>query len=254
MKFNKTAALFTSVIIAAMPFSTSLAAGETEKQTPVYKDNFNQNDVNGTVEISLPENVTAHVKITFDSPEGKNLPYYDSKIDSTGSFDIEGRDKTEDDFRTYNLTISLIGGEYGRTAEVTDTFAVLDPNDHPNTFTTFEYKFTVDNAYSAETTELTKEEHLGGIAGGYIHSKEYAFHLGLLMGDVDGDGKITGSDATQTLVEYTRISSDLEGSFSKYQNTVADVNKDGILNGTDATMILRYYTILSSGGTPSWND
>lgn len=250
MKFNKTAAIFTSVIIAAMPFSTSLAAGETEKQTPVYKDSFNQNDVNGTVIIELPEDVTAHVKITFDSPEGKNLPYYDCSLNGKGSFDIEGRDTSDDDYRNYNLTISLTGGEYDTTAEVTDTFTVPDPYDNPDTYTTLTYSFITDNDFSAETAELTKEN----ASVDYTISKEYTFHLGVLMGDVDRDGKITGSDATMTLAEYTLISSDPKGSFDNYQIKVADVDNDGILSGSDATKILRYYTTLSSGGNPSWTD
>ncbi|MBQ8180433.1 MAG: hypothetical protein IJ010_00435 [Ruminococcus sp.] len=254
MKFNKTVSLFTAVITAAMPFGTVLAAGESETKLPVYSDNFNKNDVNGTVMIELPEDVTAHVEITFDSPEGKGLPYYDCIMDGTGYFDIEGRDTTDDDYRNYNLTISLTGGEYGKSGEVTDTFTILDPNDHPDTFTNLEYKFTADNEFSVNTAELTKEENSGGVAGGYTYSKEYALHLGYLLGDVDGDGKITGSDATMALVEYTRISSDLDGEFNKYQNAAADVNKDGILNGTDATMILRYYTIMSSNGNPSWDE
>ena len=65
------------------------------------------------------------------------------------------------------------------------------------------------------------------------------------MGDVDGDGIITGSDATLALAEYTLISSGSEGTFSDYQKAVSDVNKDDILTGTDATMILRYYTAIS---------
>ena len=230
MKFNKTASLFAAVIIAAMPFGNVLAAGESETKLPVYPDSFNKNDLNGTVMIELPEDVTAHVEITFDSPEGKGISYYDCNMDGTGYFDIEGRDTSDDDYRSYNLTISLTGGEYGRTAEVTDTFTVLDPNDHPN----------------------TKEENLGGIDGGYIHSKEYKLHFGVLMGEVDGDGIITGSDATLALAEYTLISSGSEGTFSDYQKAVSDVNKDDILTGTDATMILRYYTAISSGGNPSW--
>ncbi len=252
MKFNKTASLFAAVIISAMPFGNVLAAGESETKLPVYPDSFNKNDVNGTVMIELPEDVTAHVEITFDSPEGKGISYYDCNMDGTGYFNIEGRDTSDDDYRNYNLTISLTGGEYGRTAEVTDTFTVLDPNDHPHTFTTFEYKFTADSEYSAKSSELTKEENLGGVSGGYIHTKEYKLHFGVLMGDVDGDGIITGSDATLALAEYTRISSGSEGTFSDYQKAVSDVNKDNILNGTDATMILRYYTAISSGGNPSW--
>lgn len=252
MKFNKMTSLFAAVIIAAMPLGTAFAAGETNTVPPVYED-FNENDVNGAVTISLPENVSAHVGITFDSPEGKALPYYDSDVTSSAVFNIEGRDKTEDDYRIYNITISLTDEKYGRTAEVTDTFTILDPNDHPMTYTDFRYIFKADESSSDKLVELTNETNFGGVDGGYTYEKEYTLHLGFLLGDTDGDGIITGSDATLALSEYTRISGGNEGTFTASQMMAADIDKDGILNGSDATKILQYYTTLSAGGNPSWD-
>ena len=74
------------------------------------------------------------------------------------------------------------------------------------------------------------------------------------MGDVNGDGIITGSDATMTLMEYTLISSgaygeEVKGTFDDYQKAAADTDHNGIITGSDATQILYWYTRLSSGLT-----
>ncbi|MBR3760930.1 MAG: hypothetical protein IKK47_08105 [Ruminococcus sp.] len=69
----------------------------------------------------------------------------------------------------------------------------------------------------------------------------------ILMGDVDGDGIITGSDATLVLRHYTLISSGNEGNLAGKSLEVADYDRDGIITGSDATLILVLYTKISSG-------
>lgn len=258
MKLSRAAALFTAALTALTPAGIISFAEDSASQTPVYTD-FNENDVNGRVIIDLPDGVSAHVEITFDSPEGKDLPYYSSDIEGSSEvavFDIEGRDKTENDFRTYNLSVSFEGGQYDRSGEITDTFTVYDPNDTPDSFTDFEYIFTADDVFATEPAELTEETNFGGVAGNFVSHKEYALHLGLMLGDVTCDGIITGSDATIALMEYTLLSSDLSGYFNAYQNHAADVTRDGIITGSDATIILMYYTLLSSNDDviPDWDE
>lgn len=68
-----------------------------------------------------------------------------------------------------------------------------------------------------------------------------------LIGDVDGDGIITGSDATLVLRHYTLISSKKEGNLTGKALEAADYDKDGKITGSDATMILILYTQMSSG-------
>ena len=68
------------------------------------------------------------------------------------------------------------------------------------------------------------------------------------LGDVTGDGIITGSDATYVLQAYTNISSGQDDGLDDVQFKAADVTGDGIITGSDATYILQYYTELSSGG------
>lgn len=259
MKSIRTAAFFIAAIMTSLPAGTVSYAEDSVSQSPVYTD-FNKNDVNGRVIIELPDDVTAHVEITFDSPEGKGLPYYSSDITGSaesGIFDIEGRDKTDYDYRTYNLSISFEGGQYGRTGEITDTFTVYDPNDNPDSFTNFEYVFTADNAFAAKPAELTEDTYFDEVGGNYVSHKEYTLHLGLMMGDVTCDGIISGSDATMVLVEYTLLSSSDNPNltFSTYQNHAADVTLDGIITGSDATKILQYYTMISSNPdvVPDWD-
>jgi len=67
-----------------------------------------------------------------------------------------------------------------------------------------------------------------------------------MLGDIDNDGKITGSDATMILVAYTSISSNGTSNLTKEQEIAADIDADGIITGSDATMLLSYYTSLSS--------
>ena len=56
-----------------------------------------------------------------------------------------------------------------------------------------------------------------------------------LLGDVDGDGKITTSDTAAVL----RASAELT-EFSEEEAASADVNGDGVVNTTDAAFILQY--------------
>lgn len=75
-----------------------------------------------------------------------------------------------------------------------------------------------------------------------------------LLGDVDNDGMVTGSDATIVLMAYTRLSSGESHGFDDDQFSAADVDKDGVITGSDATMILSYYTYISSGKTLPMED
>lgn len=67
-------------------------------------------------------------------------------------------------------------------------------------------------------------------------------------GDVNGDGIITGSDASMILNEYTRICSGQDGTFTREQFEAADIDGDGMITGTDASSVLQYYTEISGAG------
>lgn len=70
-------------------------------------------------------------------------------------------------------------------------------------------------------------------------------------GDINGDGLIDASDASEVLLEYAKTATGAEPSLSKY---VADVNGDGRVDSSDATLILAYYAENAVGGEKSFED
>ncbi len=68
-----------------------------------------------------------------------------------------------------------------------------------------------------------------------------------MIGDVNDNGMIEGSDATMALRMYTFQSGDTISEFNAYQRAAADWNNDDIITGSDATLILHEYTYLQSG-------
>lgn len=253
MKINKISAAAVSAVLATAASFGSYAYAVD--MTPVYED-FNENYVNGTVVINLPETVKASVAITFDSPEWKDEPYYTCEIagGDSYSFDIEGINNTEDDYRNYKISIALSGGTYAAEAgTVTDEFTIYDPNDTPKSFTTLTYNFTVDDVVSSDTIELTNEDSSGGVDGDYVVTKDYALHLNsFLKGDVDGNGIVDASDATLALREYTLVLSEKESELDERHRKAADIDGDSSVTASDATYILRYYTQMMSFGEASW--
>lgn len=68
----------------------------------------------------------------------------------------------------------------------------------------------------------------------------------LQKGDIDGDGKIDATDASEVLVEYSRLSTDKPSGFTAEQTYAADIDNDGKVDSSDASSILRYYAYLST--------
>lgn len=102
-----------------------------------------------------------------------------------------------------------------------------------------------------------RNETVETISGFTVHAEKdsagakYAESLNIpvkafLLGDVNENGIIEGSDATLALRMYTLRSSGIKSECSAYQTAAADMDGNNIITGSDATMILRQYTILSS--------
>lgn len=68
-----------------------------------------------------------------------------------------------------------------------------------------------------------------------------------ISGDVNGDGVVDSSDASEVLAEYALVSSGEPETFSDMQKISADFNNDGLINSSDASGILAYYAEFSSG-------
>jgi len=72
-----------------------------------------------------------------------------------------------------------------------------------------------------------------------------------MLGDIDGDGTIDSTDASEILTEYAATQTGAEPSLDK---SIADVNADGFVDSTDASSILSYYAFIMSGGVGSFPD
>lgn len=74
------------------------------------------------------------------------------------------------------------------------------------------------------------------------------------LGDVDADGKITASDASDVLEAYARASGSDDTGLTCLQQSAADVNENGKIDAVDAACILRYYALTSSGQDADISD
>lgn len=216
------------------------------ENSSVY-EHFNENDVNGTITVKIPEDTTANIKITFTSPEVTDEPYYIVNLNGgkTQSFDIEGRDNTTDDYRNYTLNASITDNS-NNTITYVDTFTVPDGNDNPDSFINLEYIFSVDYSDSSDSWKISSETETQKNITLYFNANN--------LGDINSDGIIDAVDASLVLNEYALISTEEKTTFTENQNISADVNKDGIIDAVDASKILNYYAESSTDGNPSWEE
>lgn len=243
--YTTTAAVETTTV----PVTTTAAETTVNavKVDPVC-EHIIKSDINGRVFVNIPEEASADVLIEYQSPEYDAHKYYETTLSGGKQyyFEIEGRDISVSDYRVYKIKVTLKGGMYGMTADVyTDTFNIPDGNDNPDSFRTFSYTFTVDDAESETTWNVVSDNGI---------DKEIAVHLNsLMLGDVNQDSSVDSSDASLVLSEYAALSTGGQSSLNDKQKKAADVNKDGVINSSDSSMILSYYAEISTGGKPSWD-
>ncbi|MBQ8960220.1 MAG: S8 family serine peptidase [Ruminococcus sp.] len=68
-------------------------------------------------------------------------------------------------------------------------------------------------------------------------------------GDVDGDGSIDSTDASQVLVIYAANQTGEPMELTDRESSAADINMDGFIDASDASTILAYYSYTQTGGT-----
>ncbi len=73
------------------------------------------------------------------------------------------------------------------------------------------------------------------------------------LGDVNNDGAIDSSDASDVLIEYAKNQTGSPSVLTDIQKKSADVNHDGSIDSTDASLILAYYSASSTGKHPSFD-
>lgn len=237
----------TTVTTKAVATTVTTTSAEQEIK-PVY-DEFDENDVNGEVIINIPDDVTANIEITFDSPEVADEPYYtaDVKGGESYTFNIEGRDNTESDYRSYTVSVELAGGKYNiKSAAFTDEITVPDVNDNPDSYIKYTYTFEADDEFSKNEWDITAQSGT---------TKTIAVHLdNIALGDMNRDGMVDANDASTVLAEYSRLSTSGEYSFNEKQKIEADVNGDSYIDANDVSNILAYYSYVSTGGKDSLEE
>ncbi len=245
MKKSGIMAVLSALALSAITILSPIENVFAENITPVYED-FNANDVNGKITVEIPEKASAEIKINFTSPEVTDEPYYSTEADggNSCSFDIEGRDTTDDDYRNYTLSVAVTGGDYNDTTVYTDTFTVPDGNDNPDSFMNMTYTFTIDDKSTGNKWDISSETKT---------QKNIALHMNhYLKGDVNGDNLIDAVDATQIQQYYAKLSAGGEVTLNERQLLAADVNNDDLVDAVDATQIQQYYAKLSAVGTATW--
>lgn len=86
----------------------------------------------------------------------------------------------------------------------------------------------------------------------YEGSSDAKDTLEIMYGDVNGDGVVNASDASEVLSIYAQMSSGVKVELSSEEFECADVNGDDVINSSDASGILNYYAMLSTGREPSF--
>ncbi len=126
----------------------------------------------------------------------------------------------------------------------------------------------IDDAYYTFSNgfDSTIDEHyyFNGTIYGYENSTAQAYaekynrnfvslgeyvEIETILGDIDGDGVINSSDASNVLAAYALIATGGDSPFTDEQMKAADVNKDGAVDSSDASSILAYYAYTATGGT-----
>lgn len=69
------------------------------------------------------------------------------------------------------------------------------------------------------------------------------------LGDVNGDGAINSSDASEILRQYINIATGNGITWSAAQMRAADINSDSSIDSADASDLLGYYAYISAGGS-----
>ena len=65
--------------------------------------------------------------------------------------------------------------------------------------------------------------------------------------DIDGDGRVTASDASSILVAAANIGAGRESGLTPEQEVLADANRDGKINAIDASLVLNFAASVGAG-------
>lgn len=152
------------------------------------------------------------------------------------------------------------------TASINGTYYLLDPTWDSNFDGVNKYFFlrgteTFDQ-YSGEQKHITgmEQEKLTALYPDYTSAEFNMYHpvaksdyspsdkpVDYMLGDVNFDADIDGTDAAMALRAYAEVMSYGNCSLTGIQRLAADVDRDGSVDGSDASLLLTYYAMKDSG-------
>lgn len=105
--------------------------------------------------------------------------------------------------------------------------------------------------YARIAVALTASAAALGLCSAFPASAEAQIRL---MGDLDGDLKVTAADAQITLALYADALSGQADNAANNENGYADIDLNDVIDVTDAQSILNYYCQTLAGNQPLWAD
>lgn len=88
-----------------------------------------------------------------------------------------------------------------------------------------------------------------------LASYKATFSTPFILGDVDENGSVDSSDASNVLAYYAAIATaNTSVVMTDVQKSKADVDKNKLINAADASYVLSYYALTSVGAEPTWDD
>ena len=88
-----------------------------------------------------------------------------------------------------------------------------------------------------------------------LASYKATFSTPFILGDVDENGSVDSSDASNVLAYYAAIATaNTSVVMTDVQKSKADVDKNKSINAADASYVLSYYALTSVGAEPTWDD
>jgi len=180
----------------------------------------------------------------FSTTEFDNSVYAEYELNAGESVFIEITDGSYIDYVDFEFLVSKKEKTTITTTTSTTTTATSTTTDSSTTSTT-----TTTTTITTTTSSTTSTSTSTTTSVTTTMPTTTTPEVAVLFGDVDSDGAVNASDASQVLAEYAIIATGGIPTFSEEQTKAADVNADGATDAIDASSILGYYAYIATGGS-----
>lgn len=224
----------------------------------VFDTEIAANDVGFIDTVLKPDpSKTKSIKFTVNTADDKDTFADDSTFDITTQFSYITATAKKTEGNTLEITATNNG-----TAAGSDEVTIAELGSG-KVIDTISFKDIAAGKSVTQNVDLSK---YSGIATGGVTIKgndmaaEQVIYNAMenvsaeeyTLGDINNDGYIDSSDATDVLKEYAALSTGSKSTLTDIQKKAADIDGDGHIDAKDATAILVYYAALSTGGNPSF--